>query len=120
VKKTVSLVVVVTLLLALEVSGTPGTFRGKIVAAPEGKHHKGWLYIQGRNRMLRRVALAKAEVFYSDQVPAHQREKVPAKGLAEGTEVRVTAEQDDAGEWRALRIEILKVPVPNEAKLRTI
>ena len=61
--------------------------------------------------MLRRVALAKAEVFYSDQVPEHQREKVAAKGLAEGAEVRVTAEQDDKGEWRALRIEILKVPV---------
>jgi hypothetical protein len=96
-------------LLVPYLAATPGTFRGRIVEAPAGKEHEGWLYIQGRNKMLRRVALANAAVVYSDQVPSHQREKEPAHSLSPGTEVRVTAEQDADGEWRALRIEILKV-----------
>lgn len=99
--------------------GTPGSFRGKVVRPPAGKEHQGWLYVQGRNKMLRRVAVETAVVVYSNDVPGHQREKDPAKGLFEGTEVRVTAEQDDAGEWRALRIEILKVPArASSAKAR--
>ena len=102
-------------------AGTPGTFRGKIVEAPSGKEHEGWLYVQGRNKMVRRVAVGHARVFYSDDVPAHQREKVPANALSNGAEVRVTAEQDEAGEWHAIRIEILKVPVRGaSAKLRAI
>jgi hypothetical protein len=115
VKKAAALALLFALLFALDVAATPGTFRGKIVRPPSEKGHNGWLYIQGKNKMLRRVALAKAEVFYSDQVPEDQREKIAAKGLAEGAEVRVTAEQDDKGEWRALRIEILKVPVARAA-----
>ncbi|MCI0351677.1 MAG: hypothetical protein L0Z53_19830 [Acidobacteriales bacterium] len=98
------------LVLVPYLEATPGTFRGRIVEAPAGKEHEGWLYIQGRNRMLRRVALAGAVVVYSDQIPSQQREKDPANALSAGAEVRVTAEQDEGGEWRALRIEILKVP----------
>jgi hypothetical protein len=121
VKRIVALALLFGLLFASDLSATPGTFRGKIVGPPAGKSHNGWLYIQGKNKMLRRVALAKAHIFYSDQVPEHQREKVAAKGLAEGAEVRVTAEQDEKGEWRALRIEILKVPVAGAAaKVRAI
>jgi hypothetical protein len=120
VKKTAALALLSALLFVLDLSATPGTFRGKIVGPPSGKHHNGWLYIQGKNKMLRRVALAKAHVFYADHVPEDQREKVAANGLAEGAEVRVTAEQDEKGEWRALRIEILKVPVARSAKANTI
>jgi hypothetical protein len=113
------------LLLALAVApyldATAGTFRGRIVEAPAGKEHEGWLYVQGRNKMLRRVALASAVVVYSDQVPSHQRDKVPANALSAGTEVRVTAEQDESGEWRALRIEILKVAErTSSAKARAV
>jgi hypothetical protein len=100
---------------------TPGTFRGRIVEPPAGKEHEGWLYVQGRNKMLRRVSLEKAEVVYSDQVPTQQRDRVPANALAAGAEVRVIAEQDEAGEWRALRIEILKVAVSAAAaRLRAV
>jgi hypothetical protein len=120
-KRAIALLLGVTFLCAIDVSATPGTFRGKIVGPPSGKEHDGWLYIQGRNKMLRRVSIAKARIVYSEQVPERQREKIPAKGLAEGTEVRVTAEQDEAGEWRALRIEILKVPVASAAgSVRTV
>jgi hypothetical protein len=71
--------------------------------------------------MLRRVSLEKAEVVYSDQVPTQQRDRVPANALAAGAEVRVIAEQDEAGEWRALRIEILKVAVSAAAaRLRAV
>jgi|SRR5919204_1948157 hypothetical protein len=108
-KRRVAAGLFLVLALVPYLAATPGTFRGRIVEAPAGKEHEGWLYIQGRNKMLRRVALASAVVVYSDQVPSHLREKLPADALFAGTEVRVTAEQDESGEWRALRIEILKV-----------
>jgi hypothetical protein len=101
-------------------AGTPGTFRGKIIQAPPGKEHQGWLYVQGRNKLLRRVAVENAAVVYSDGVPSSQREKVPAHALVEGAEVRVTAEQDESGEWRALRIEILKPPARSASRATAI
>jgi len=62
--------------------------------------------------MVRRVALARAEIIYSVGVPTTKRQKDPARSLVEGAEVRVTAEQDGNGEWRAQRIEILKIAAP--------
>ena len=118
------IVTVISLVLWLTLSplsaGTPGTFRGKIIEAPPGKEHQGWLYIQGRNKLLRRVAVENAAVVYADGVPSPQREKVPADALVEGAEVRVTAEQDEAGEWRALRIEILKPPARRSTRATAI
>jgi hypothetical protein len=120
-KRSTALLLITVLLTLPALGGTPGTFRGKVVEAPAGKEHEGWLYVQGKNRMLRRVAVENARVFYSDDVPAQQREKVPVKGLSEGAEVRVTAEQDEAGEWHAIRIEILKAPIrAGSAKARAI
>jgi hypothetical protein len=102
-------------------AGTPGIFRGFIVAAPVSQDHysgpkqAGWLYVEGRNHMVRRVALAQAEIIYAAEVPAAERQKDPARSLVKGAEVRVTAEQDGNGEWRAQRVEILKIaPAPKE------
>lgn len=76
--------------------------------------------MEGRNHMVRRVALAHAEIIYAEDVSAGEREKDPARSLIPGAEVRVTAEQDGSGEWRAQRIEILKIaPVPAEKAPRT-
>lgn len=113
--------VLLLIVFTADLSATPGTFRGRVVEPPSGNEHDGWLYVQGRNKMLRRVALGNAPVFYAANVPENQREKVPANSLLAGAEVRVTAEQDAEGEWQALRIEILKAPESNaSAKARAV
>lgn len=91
---------------ALLTAGTPGSFRGTIVDGPSAQ--KGWIYVQGRNGMARRVEIAHAHVTYDDEVPAAQRRAKPEEALEVGAEVRVTAEQGTDGEWRASEVEILK------------
>lgn len=87
-------------------AGTPGSFRGTIVAGSSAE--KGWLYVQGRNGMARRVEISHAQVRYDEEVPAGERQPKPEDALVVGAEVRVTAEQGSDGEWRASEVEILK------------
>ena len=97
------------LLLALSLpagAGTPGIFRGTLMHSADGK--PGWVYIQSRNGSMRRVEITHAQVTYANTVPARERAKKPS--ALQGAEVRVTAEQDGQGEWRARQIEILKLP----------
>ena len=91
-------------------AGTSGTFRGTIVSPPEGDKKPGWIYVQGQNGNLRRAEITNARIFYSTDVPLRSRHKQPRQGLKRGTEVRVTAQQDGNGEWRAESVEILKKP----------
>ncbi len=90
--------------------GTPGSFRGTVVQGPE---QADVLYIEGRNHSVRRVYVGAAKVRYDSEVPSTARQNPLPKVLPVGTQVRVTAEQDDGGEWRATDIEILK-PDPQE------
>jgi len=99
-----ALVLTTSLLLS---AGTPGSFRGTIVDGPSAE--KGWIYVQGRNGMARRVEIAHARVAYDEEVPATERRPKAEDGLVVGTEVRVTAEQGSDGEWKASEVEILKV-----------
>ena len=92
--------------LSAEISGT---FRGVIVHAPAGEPTQGWIYVAGRNGNLRRAEVSRAQVLYAVSVPLRLRVKDPSHSLREGAEVRVTASQDGKGEWRASRVEILKV-----------
>jgi hypothetical protein len=103
---TVALVLVLGTALLLN-AGTPGSFRGTIVDGPSAA--KGWIYVQGRNGMARRVNIEHARVAYDEEVPATERRPKPEDGLVVGTEVRVTAEQGSDGEWKASEVEILKV-----------
>jgi hypothetical protein len=57
-----------------------------------------------------------AKIHYDSEVPQSERQKPLPKALEVGTQVRVTAEQDDAGEWRATEVEILKVSTQDEKK----
>src|SRR5579859_4834226 len=94
-------------------AGTPGAFRGVVVAPLGGKSGAAgpeWLYVQGPNHMVRRVALGNAPVVYGDEISMRQRRGRPQ--LAEGAEVRVTAEQDAEGEWHALRVEVIRLAPP--------
>jgi hypothetical protein len=97
-------------------AGTPGAFRGTIIPPPSGEAEPAepeWLYVQGPNHLVRRVALDTATVVYGEEVPYNQRHGHPK--LTEGAEVRVTAEQDAEGEWHALRIEVIRVAPPPAA-----
>ncbi len=104
---------VLGVICGLLISGIPlfaadGTFRGKVIEAPENTPSvPGWIFVQGRNRMLRRVEVAHAEVVFGEEVPSSQRHKCNSECLSAGQDVRVTARQDSAGEWRAKRVEIL-------------
>ena len=95
-----------------------GTFSGKIADPPASEPAvKGWIFVEGRNQMLRRVEVAHAEIVYGDEVPASsQRHNCNSDCLVKGQEVRITAHQDASGEWRAKRVEILKVGVQSHRK----
>jgi hypothetical protein len=90
-----------------------GTFRGKITDPPASEPTvKGWIFVQGRNHMLRRVEVAHAEIVYEEEIPASERHNCNVDCLRAGQEVRITAHQDSSGEWRAKRVEILKMNKP--------
>jgi hypothetical protein len=84
---------------------TPGIFRGVVIHGPEIM--PGWMFLKSTNGQVRKVGISRAEVVYSASVPAKDRQKAAAMSIATGAEVRVTAQQDEDGEWRATRIEIL-------------
>jgi hypothetical protein len=95
-----------------------GTFRGKIADPPANESAvKGWIFVEGRNQMLRRVEVAHAEIVYGEEVPtSNQRHNCNSDCLVKGQEVRITAHQDESGEWRAKRVEILKETSPTPEK----
>ena len=97
-----------------------GTFRGKIANPPANEAEvKGWIFVEGRNKMLRRVEVAHEEIVYGEEVPASQRRDCNLDCLTTGQEVRITARQDSGGEWRAKRVEILRVTTrPIETRLK--
>jgi hypothetical protein len=63
--------------------------------------------------LLRRVEVAHAVIIIGQQVPSSQRRKCGLECLEVGQEVRVIANQDSMGEWRASRVEILRLTAPN-------
>jgi hypothetical protein len=104
-----SLAFVAMLFASLYASAADGTFIGKVVDPPANAPvTPGWIFVQGRNNMLRRVEVAHAVILFGEDVPVSQRRKCNAECLTPGQEVRVTAHQDTAGEWQAKQVEILK------------
>src|SRR5258708_36323561 len=64
-----------------------GTFQGKVVAAPaDAPVVPGWIYVHGRNQLLRRGEVAQAEVVFSSAVPEKQRCAASPGRLGAGTE----------------------------------
>ncbi len=86
---------------------TPGTFRGVVIHGPDMT--PGWMYLKSANGQVRRVGISRAKVVYADGVPARERHKTPEESIVTGADVRVTAQQDKDGEWRAIRVEILSL-----------
>ena len=101
----------IKMMLSLAVSaGTPGIFQGQVYRDQNAS--SGWIYVQGRSGMLRKVEVSRARVVYAASVPEADRAKNPTQDLVQGAVVRVTAEQDGNGEWRASRVDILKISKP--------
>ncbi len=89
-----------------------GTFQGKVIDAPPKEQVvPGWIFIQARNHMLRRVEVAHAVIFRGRQGDRRQR-RCNLDCLAVGQEILITAAQDSSGEWHAKRVEI---PWPSAA-----
>ena len=94
-----------------------GTFQGKIVDPPcQQQAAAGWIFVQGRNRMIRRVDVAHAVIVFATAARSGQGKNCGPECLAVGQEVRITAEQDASGEWRAKRVEILH-PAPGKGSI---
>lgn len=81
-------------------AGPVGMFQGELMSSPQA----GWLYVKGRNGMLRRVELGKARILYGRAVPLERRDPNPSDQLIKGAVVKVTAEQGADGEWRAREV----------------
>jgi len=102
-------VLLLAMLLTTFAAATPGIFEGIVYEANEPKVPSGWILVQGRNGMLRKVEISRAHIVYSDSVPRTDRVPEPSVALVHGTEIRVIAEPDSSGNWRATHIEILRV-----------
>ena len=89
--------------------GVTGSFRGRVIDGPAGKVAPGWLYVESRNHMVRKVEISRATVVYGESIPQEQRAEPAHRALIKGAEVRVTAEQGHDGEWSASAIEILQL-----------
>jgi hypothetical protein len=104
------LLLCLVLLASRSVRSAEGIFQGKVVDPPVDEPVRpGWIFVQGGNHLLRRVEVAHAVIVFGQQVPSSQRRKCGPECLEPGQEVRVTANQDSAGEWRASRVEILRL-----------
>ena len=75
-----------------------GVFQGTVVQLPSAKAQAKtkWLYVQGKNGVIRRANIAKAVIEYDDDFPAKHRHKLASESLIKAAVVRVTAEQDEA------------------------
>lgn len=86
-----------------------GTFQGRVITPPASQPVvRGWIYVEGANHMLRRVEVTHAEIVFAANVPASRKHRCNLDCLRSGQEVRITAEQDGSGEWRAKRVEIVR------------
>lgn len=89
--------------------GAEGIFQGTVVAPPPSQSTSpGWIFVEGGNHLLRRVEVAHATIVFAPGVSPSQKRKCGPDCLSAGQQVRVTAEQDGSGEWRARRVEILR------------
>lgn len=92
-------------------ASTPASFRGKVIEFPTDKGTpSGLILVMAKNGAVRRVQVGRAHVSYDQHIPTKFRHKQPSQSLKHGTEVRVEAEENGHGLWRARNIEILGVP----------
>ncbi len=117
------LVLACFLLSSAAFAGTiTGVFQGTVVqlgAPPSRSSQVGpktarvrWMYVQGKNGVIRRANIAKATFDYDEDFPKARRHKKAEDSLLKAAVVRVTAEQDVAhnGEWQATSVSLVAPP----------
>jgi hypothetical protein len=87
-----------------------GTFRGVLVQDPVTQGAHEWVYLESPNGSVRRVEISRAEVVFGEEVGRARQQASPSKALRKGAGLRVTASQDESGEWAATRVEIIEMP----------
>ena len=87
-----------------------GTFRGTLVGEPVTQDSHRWVYLQAPNGSIRRVEISRAELVYGEEIGRKPHPARASDALQKGTGVRVTASQDESGEWAATRVEIIQMP----------
>jgi hypothetical protein len=107
-------IILLTIAWSVTAQATVGSFRGKIVSAPAGQAREGWVFVQGPNGNLRLVDVRRAEIVFDEDFRGPASLSPSAKLLLQGAEVRVLGEQQQ-GEWRALRVEILHLAAATRA-----
>jgi hypothetical protein len=102
--------VVFLLLVLAPAFAADGMFQGTVVDPPTTEPSPpGWIFVKGGNRLLRRVEVSHARVTFGNQVPASQRRSCHSECIEVGQVVRILADQDSQGEWRAKQVIILEV-----------
>jgi len=89
---------------------TDGVFQGKVVDPPaQERPRPGWIFVEGHNHLLRRVDVSHAAIVLAPGVVPSRHGKCDWECISAGQEIKVTASQDSSGEWRAKRVEILRM-----------
>ena len=100
------------LLLAPLFAATPASFRGKVieVASPQPDPNQRIIFVVSKNGALRKVEIGAAKVVFSEELPPKDRAGEASAALKHGAEVRVVAEENGHGVWKARSVEILRLP----------
>jgi hypothetical protein len=102
----------VVLLASLVFAATPASFRGKVieVASPQPNPGQRIIFVVSRNGALRKVEVGAAKVIFSEEIPEKDRAGEASAALKHGAEVRVIAEENGHGLWKARSVEIISLP----------
>jgi hypothetical protein len=95
------------LLVSVGAGAATGSFTGQVVNAPSLEGGKKWVFVQGKKGATRKVEISSAKVVLGKEVPKQARVGNPEDAVREGAQVRVTASQDESGEWKASEVEVL-------------
>jgi hypothetical protein len=87
-----------------------GTFRGTLIQDPVTQDSRKWLYLQSANGSVRRVEISHAQLVYAEEISRKGHPAKASEALRRGAELRITASQDETGEWAATRVEIVEIP----------
>ena len=86
-----------------------GSFTGQVVNGPNLDADKKWVFIQGPRGPVRRVDINGAKISFGAEMKKQDKAMKPEDAIREGAELRVTASLDGEGEWKASKVEVVKV-----------
>ena len=86
-----------------------GSFTGQVVNGPNLDANKKWVFIQGARGPVRRVDINDAKVSFGAEMKKRDKAMKPEDAIREGAELRVTASLDGEGDWKASRVEVVRV-----------